>query len=298
MWETDGRSVSSSGWCGSREDAGASRSGYPARHPARGDSLSPWVRPPSPGLLSPQGGRFPLQVGLIPSPLGSVAPPAAPAPFRAGSRGLGIGETLLGNFVPWLLADYVTKWKDITRISPTSWRENIATGPVWDDNHFHINDLLHPYQGSYYFVAGRSNNCRFEKPLLFTILGSAFWECCGESHSASASDLVTTTLGGTVIGEVFFRFGSQLLAEQRWHWELFAGVMTSTRAATRWVLGQRGHPIADDPLIQLRQTLDAHLALGTAFSQATAVMEIGAAYNTFDLLQKGDRPFNHYLAAA
>jgi hypothetical protein len=205
---------------------------------------------------------------------------------------------LLGNFIPWVIADYWTKWKDITRISPTSWRENIGEGTVWDDNHFHINGLLHPYQGSFYYLAGRSNNYSFEKSFLFTLLGSAFWECCGESHLPSTSDLFTTTLGGTAIGEVLFRFGSDVLADEKWYSEPLGFVLSPTRAGTRWMLGQRRHPTGQALLIQqLPRSLDAHAALGTAFSQANVLLEIGATYNTFDQVQVGARPFNHYLAA-
>jgi len=208
-----------------------------------------------------------------------------------------MGETLLANFVPWLVADYLTNWKDITRISPRTWRDNLTTGPVWDDNHWHINGLMHPYQGHYYYLAGRSNGYTFEKSFLFTVLGSAIWECCGESHSASPSDLVTTTLGGTVMGEVFFRLGSHLLAKDRRAWEWVAGFMTPSRALTRWLLGQRSAPPGLAPQWALPEELDGHVSLGLARQpNYIGYLEVGVGYNRFDALTTGDRPFSHYVA--
>ncbi len=247
-------------------------------------------------LLGDSASARPRTPTPTPPPFESVA--RAPArTWKPGSRGLALAETLLGNFVPWLVNEYVSDYKDITRISPTTWRYNLQTGPVWDDNHFHVNMLMHPYQGNFYFNAARSNDFPYLKSFLFTVFGSALWECCGESHSASLSDLVTTTLGGVAIGEVLYRAGSPFLrpGKSRW-WEIPVFLLTPSRMGTRWVLDHRNAPLEFQPDLDVPSHVGPFAALGWHGGDHVS-LEIGLAYNELSQVRKGDAPFSHFKAA-
>ena len=47
--------------------------------------------------------------------------------------------------------------------------------------------------------------------LPFTALGSFTWECCGETHLMSINDFGNTTIGGAMLGEMFYRLASTIL---------------------------------------------------------------------------------------
>ena len=47
------------------------------------------------------------------------------------------------------------------RIGFNSWAENLSNGFEWDDNNFNTNQFAHPYHGSLYFNAARSNGYTF-----------------------------------------------------------------------------------------------------------------------------------------
>lgn len=248
--------------------------------------------PPAPILLLSES------VPLGPVPPGAVPLPApAPAADMPGSLGLALGETLLVNVLPWAWNEYLWPYKDITRTSPSTWKANL-TRPKWDDNHFHVNMLMHPLQGNYYFNAGRSNGFNFESSFLLAVLGSALWECCGESHAPSVNDLLTTTLGGAALGEVFHRWGSHLLSAGTSRWrEAGVFVLTPTRQVTRWVLG---HPAPSTDLkgrFELSPRAEFFRAVGWR-SSGDVFGELGIDYGDLAEVRRGDRPFSYFEAAA
>lgn len=73
-------------------------------------------------------------------------------------------------------------------------------------------------------------------------LGSASWEYLGETEPPSTNDLITTTLGGIVLGEMLFRLSSELLDDSTSGWEralreVFAGLVSPGRGVQRLVDG-------------------------------------------------------------
>ena len=56
------------------------------------------------------------------------------------------------------------------QISLDSMYNNLTTAWVWDNDEFYINQLLHPYQGSMYFIAGRSNGLNFWQSMIPTMV--------------------------------------------------------------------------------------------------------------------------------
>jgi hypothetical protein len=91
------------------------------------------------------------------------------------------------------------------RITPVSWWRNLERGWEWDLDDFMVNQLGHPYQGSNYFNAGRSNGLGFWTSAAVAAVGSGTWEYFGETNRPSLNDFINTTLGGVALGEMFHR---------------------------------------------------------------------------------------------
>lgn len=81
----------------------------------------------------------------------------------------------------------------------------------WDDNQFTTNHLDHPYHGQLYFNAFRSNGYNFYQSSLATFVGSYIWETGGETQAPSINDLVNTTYGGIILGEMTHRIARHIL---------------------------------------------------------------------------------------
>ncbi|MBR5645616.1 MAG: DUF3943 domain-containing protein [Treponema sp.] len=88
-------------------------------------------------------------------------------------------------------------------------KENFSLPPVWDISSFSRNQLAHPYFGSFYFNAARTNGMNFYESFLFTAAGSAMYETLIERGNISINDLITTSYAGTLTGEMLFRLGNQ-----------------------------------------------------------------------------------------
>jgi len=114
------------------------------------------------------------------------------------------------NLVASMSNEYVRN-QNFTQISPRSWRDNLETGFTWDDNTFHGNQLVHPWNGSAYFNSARTNGIGFWGSAAMAIVGSYVWECCGETHPKSWNDMVSTGLGGIARGEWAYRLGNAIL---------------------------------------------------------------------------------------
>ncbi len=96
------------------------------------------------------------------------------------------------------------------RVGFRSWAENLKNGFEWDDNNFSTNQFSHPYHGSLYFNAARSNGYSFWESVPFTFAGSFGWEYFGETHHASMNDWIATSVGGSAVGEMLHRFGRMI----------------------------------------------------------------------------------------
>jgi hypothetical protein len=89
--------------------------------------------------------------------------------------------------------------------NPETWWANVKAGFEWDDNNFNTNQFAHPYHGSTYFNAGRSNGLDFWESGQLAALGSLQWEYMGETNRPAFNDFINTTVGGIALGEMFRR---------------------------------------------------------------------------------------------
>jgi len=177
-----------------------------------------------------------------PSPQPTVTPvpeqpgPPPPKRFFAAAGELGLLEVL-----PWAFDRYVLK-EDYAHISWHTVSHNYHTGFVYDRDDFNTNQFAHPYHGSLFFGAARSNGFSFWESSAFALAGSFIWECCMENTAPSINDLINTTLGGMTRGEISHRLSAMILdntasgGERLWR-ELGAAVVNPIGAFTRLVSG-------------------------------------------------------------
>ncbi|MBD1428888.1 MULTISPECIES: DUF3943 domain-containing protein [Sphingobacterium] len=85
----------------------------------------------------------------------------------------------------------------------------------WDDNQFTTNQFDHPYHGQLYFNSFRSNGYNFYESSIATLAGSYIWETAGETQHPSINDLVNTTFGGIILGEMTHRVSRNILARSK-----------------------------------------------------------------------------------
>lgn len=155
--------------------------------------------------------------------------------WRAGA------ETVGFNIGLWALDRYVLNGH-YAYISWNSIKENFKHGFEWDDDHLHTNMFDHPYNGSIFFNAGRSNGFNFWQSELFAIGGSAMWEMFMECEYPSTNDIIATPVGGAAIGEVLYRTSDLILDDrssggERFGREAAAFVVNPMRGLTRIITG-------------------------------------------------------------
>ena len=176
-------------------------------------------------------------------------PPVATAPKRFLPAA---GEVLMLEVLPWAFDRYVNK-EPFSYISFDTIKQNFKTGFKYDRDHFRVNQSSHPFHGGLYFDAARSNGYGYWESGLFAMTGSLIWEYCMENDPPSINDLVNTTLGGMVRGEVAHRMSVLILdntatgTNRLWR-EVAAAVINPVGALNRLLRGEmtRDFPNPED----------------------------------------------------
>jgi len=147
-------------------------------------------------------------------------------------------------FVNYLVGSFnrFLRNEPFTYVGPETWATNIREGFNWDDNNFSTNQLAHPFHGSIYFGAGRSNGLDFWESIPLTAGGSLMWEYLGESHRPAFNDWIATTMGGMALGESFYRLSSLVLNNEstgttRALKEIAGGLLSPMRGFNRLMRG-------------------------------------------------------------
>lgn len=162
--------------------------------------------------------------------------------FGRAALELGLAETL-----PWLLDNYGSgqSWANISfktighNIKPTSW--------IWDNDQFQTNQIGHPFHGSIFYNAFRSNGYNFWQSVPAAFVGSYLWESVCETQAPSVNDLINTGFGGIMLGEVSHRMANKLIHNRsrglkRQVNEVIAFLINPSNGATRLLDGQWGKP--------------------------------------------------------
>jgi len=123
-------------------------------------------------------------------------------------------EVISINFGVWAYNKYLTKegWSDI---GFNTMKSNIETGFQWDNDGFLMNQFAHPYHGSQYFSAARSNGLSFWESQPYAFGGSLMWELFMENEAPSYNDIINTPVSGALIGEITFRTADLVIDESR-----------------------------------------------------------------------------------
>ena len=124
-------------------------------------------------------------------------------PYLAVAEVLGVNLVYAG-------LNQVLPWEDEAdhyHVSPGSWARNLSHGFAFDNDPFIINQFGHPYQGGNYFNAGRAQGLTYWESMPLATLGSVTWEWFGETEVPTWNDVINTTLGGALFGEVLYRLG-------------------------------------------------------------------------------------------
>jgi hypothetical protein len=124
------------------------------------------------------------------------------------------GTELASGVILALLPKENTKWDDdaLSRGGSNfgrAWTEL----PVWDgDNNFH-NWVGHPYAGAFYYNMLRSQGATVLQSFGFAAFQTVMWEYLLESvaEQPSIQDLITTSIMGSVLGELFNRWSVAIL---------------------------------------------------------------------------------------
>lgn len=129
------------------------------------------------------------------------------------------------------------------KISFESILDNFKTGFVWDNDLFVTNQFSHPYHGSLYFNSARSSGYTFWESVPFTFGGSLMWETMMETDPPQGNDLINTTMGGIMLGEITHRLSSLILDESTYGFnrltrELFGAIINPPRGFNRLLRGE------------------------------------------------------------
>lgn len=162
--------------------------------------------------------------------------------FQPRRPWLAAGEVFGLNMLVWGFDRFVMN-EDFAKINGHTIKNNFKTGPVWDTDKFSTNLVSHPYHGSLYFNAARSNGLSFWQSIPFTAGGSLMWEYFMETEPPSINDMLATTFGGVELGEITYRLSDLFIdnrstGAERVGREVLAGVLSPVRALNRLVTGE------------------------------------------------------------
>lgn len=129
--------------------------------------------------------------------------------YGAGVVALGVLESL---------PDDATNWnREELRQTPwiQRWGNHVAKVAHWDGDSPFFNYVLHPYGGAAYFMSARSQGFSFWGSSLYCFCVSTFfWEYGIEAFMEipSIQDLVITPVVGSLIGECFYKWKRNIVA--------------------------------------------------------------------------------------
>lgn len=149
---------------------------------------------------------------------------------------------------------YVFKYDWAVTVGPEVWKKNLKSEWEWDRDRFGVNFVGHPYTGSLYYSAARSNGYNFAASIPFTISGSLMWEYFGEDTRPSTNDIINTPVSGIFFGEILYRLSSNILNDrkrgrQRVIREIGAGIVNPMRGINRLLQGKT-HRVSSDTMYQ------------------------------------------------
>lgn len=168
------------------------------------------------------------------------------------------GTLLLVEAIPLTFNRYLAK-EDFAKVSFKNFFNHIPLHSwEFDDDKFTTNQFAHPYHGNLYFNSFRSNGYTFWQSAGASFAGSLLWELGGETQAPAPNDLINTTFGGMVLGEMTHRIANKILFPKKARRnkrtrELTAFLLNPVNGFTRAVSGKWSSsyqpPVYRDPAI-------------------------------------------------
>ena len=137
------------------------------------------------------------------------------------NTGLFMGAAVVSFGILWVLPESFTNWNKEEMLEYgliQRWKDNVRAGPVWDDDDFFLNWIMHPWAGAVYFMSARGSGFnKWESFAYSAIMSTFFWEYGIESFAEIPSwqDLLITPIVGSVLGEFFFRWKGNIIRNDR-----------------------------------------------------------------------------------
>ncbi|MBQ6966100.1 MAG: DUF3943 domain-containing protein [Bacteroidaceae bacterium] len=129
--------------------------------------------------------------------------------------------------------DHFVLNREWARITNATLKQNFTDGWVWDNDSFSGNQFSHPYHGSMFYNAAREHGLSYGVSILYPLVGSLTWELFCETNRPATNDLLSTGIGGAVIGEVTHRVSDIF----------FDNSKTGARRVVREVIGTFLNPV-------------------------------------------------------
>lgn len=121
----------------------------------------------------------------------------------------------------WIAPVSISKW-DKQEIQEEGllkkWKENVKEGPVFDEDEFFMNYVVHPWAGGVYYMSARGSGYKRWESFTYSFLMSTFfWEYGVEAFAEvpSIQDLVITPIVGSIIGEGFYVAKGKIIQNER-----------------------------------------------------------------------------------
>jgi len=215
-----------------------------------------------------------------------------------------IGYTALGVIKSNVVVNYANRLAGSSFAMMTfesTW--NNIIGPTWmweNGDRFLVNQFLHPWHGSTYFTAARSNNFNFWQSIPVVIAGSWMWEVMFEPKPAW-NDLIVTTLGGIAYGEIMHRLFMEL-GPMTSVWKAIAGFFVSPLSSYNLLYNRPNREIGGGNIRRLsfRTGIEQSFAFFTghereqdAWNYPGASLAVNIVYGD-PFSQDVRRPFDHF----
>jgi len=107
-----------------------------------------------------------------------------------------------------IVPENVSKWDKKAKLSIEAelrqFTRTYSYAPVIDKDLFVVNYVGHPYQGSFYYNALRSQGTTVLQSSLYCLANSTLWEYVfeGGTEQPSIQDLIITPIAGSILGEL------------------------------------------------------------------------------------------------
>ena len=131
------------------------------------------------------------------------------------------GAAIISFGILWVSPESFSGWdKDEIREVGffNRWLENVKAGPIWDNDHYYLNWIVHPWSGAIYYNAARGSGLKWWESFLFsTFMSTVMWEYGVEAFAEIPSwqDLIITPTVGSAIGELFFMAKREIIKKDK-----------------------------------------------------------------------------------